>query len=66
MSSNWAFSYGTGGSLTVQIWGSSPEKPGIEEESSGQIQVSGERDKFLVSTVVVSSRKDVSDLLKKK
>lgn len=55
-----------GGSLTVQIWGSSPEKPQKDEESNTQIQVSDGRDKFSVSTVVVRSRKNVSPMFKKK
>ncbi|XXG40916.1 hypothetical protein AAC387_Pa01g1509 [Persea americana] len=54
-----------GGSLTVQIWGSAPEKHGTDEENSRQIQVSGEQEKLLVSAVVVSSRKNVPDLLRK-
>lgn len=54
-----------GGSLTVQILGSIPEKPGIDEERSRLMQVSDKRDNLSVSTVVVRSRKDVTDLLKK-
>ncbi|KAK9276045.1 hypothetical protein L1049_005576 [Liquidambar formosana] len=59
-----------GGSLTVQIFGSSsPSKSIKDEESSNKddhLLLSDKQKGFSTSPVVVSSRKDVTDLLKKK
>ncbi|XXG51123.1 hypothetical protein AAC387_Pa02g4967 [Persea americana] len=54
-----------GGSLTVQIWGSSPERSETDKGSCREIQVSDEQKEFSISTVVASSNKNVPQLLKK-
>lgn len=56
-----------GGSLTVQIFGSSPSKSCENESIDKKIdrsQVSDKRKGLAASPVVIKSRKDVSDLLK--
>ncbi|XP_010274721.1 PREDICTED: uncharacterized protein LOC104609967 [Nelumbo nucifera] len=56
------------GSLTVQIMGSSPSESSEDQENirrSDHLLVSDKRNGFSTSPVVVSTRKNVSDILKK-
>lgn len=58
-----------GGSLTVQIVGASSPSSCVESDGSGKKEdttlVSNRKNEFSASPVPVSSRKDVSDLIKK-
>lgn len=62
------YPFPVGGSLMVQILGSSSSSSpseGEERKESGRVFVSDEKGGLSVSPIVVNSRKDVPDILKK-